>query len=150
MRIASNADGERIEALVYSVLKEYGLPPEPDGMDADLRDIETHYLQRGGVFWVIVQEDEQIIGTVGLSPLKESVVELRKMYLAPEARGQGLGKRLLTQAIDEARRLGFRRIELDTASRLEVAIRLYRSFGFQEIVCHHIGSRCDQAFALDL
>ena len=150
IRMASNADREQITGLVYSILEEYGLSPDPDDNDADLKDIDTYYLQRGGAFRVMVQEDGRIVGTVGLSPKGDGLVELKKMYLAPELRGQGLGKRLLTEAIEEARRSGFRRIELKTASRLETAICMYRSAGFQEIVLDHPISRCNQAFALDL
>src|SRR5579871_1897037 len=146
-RMATNADREDIEALVFSILKEYGLPPEPDGMDADLGNIETSYIRSGGAFWVVVSDVGRNVGTLGLAPLRKGVVELRKMYLASEVRGQGWGKRLLSEAIEEARRLGFYRIELETSSRLETAIRLYRSFGFQQVVMDHILPRCDQAFA---
>jgi len=72
------------------------------------------------------------------------------MYLLPEARGHGLGGRMLRRAIAFARGRGFRRVELETASELKEAIALYAGAGFQPMRRAHLAARCDQAFALDL
>lgn len=150
LRSATNADAEKIRALVFGILTEYGMHGDPEGMDADLDDIEAGYLARGGMFTILEREDGALIGTIGLYPKSEGVCELRKMYLAREARGQGLGKRLLQEALDQARRLHFRRIELETSSRLVEAIGLYTRYGFRPIATEHICERCDRALALDL
>jgi putative acetyltransferase len=72
------------------------------------------------------------------------------MYLHPDARGRGLGKLLLERALGQARALGFRRVELETAGVLEAAIALYRRYGFEPFDKPHVAARCDQAFALEL
>jgi putative acetyltransferase len=75
------------------------------------------------------------------------------MYLTARCRGRGLGKRLLRHALDRARQLGFRRVELETAGALRVAIRLYESFGFQPFTPDHMSAspdRADRAYYLDL
>lgn len=150
IRPAANADAESIRRLVFAVLSEYGLRGEPDGTDADLKDIEANYLAPGGLFEV-VEEEGRLVGTVGLVPTGDGVFELRKMYVAREARGRGLGKRLLERVLAAARERGARRVELETASCLVEAIGLYRCYGFQPLGCPHITSpRCDLAFALDL
>ncbi len=69
--------------------------------------------------------------------------ELRWVVLAPEARGTGLGKRMITEAVSEARRLGFERLELDTFGALTTAAAIYRSVGFQlvsEEADGHVGA----------
>jgi GNAT superfamily N-acetyltransferase len=61
-------------------------------------------------------------------------------YLAPAHRGRGLGKRLVRRALDRARQLGFRRVELETTGVFRVAIGLYESFGFRPSVPDHMSA----------
>lgn len=150
LRNATNADRDAVRELVFSVLAEYGLKNDPTGTDLDMDNIQASYLDRGGIFEVVEADDGRIIGTVGLYPLKDGVCELRKMYLAREARGTGLGKKLMERMLDRARALGFRRMALETAAPLVEAIGLYKRYGFEPTVEHELSARCDQAFALDL
>lgn len=150
MRSATNADGEAIRRVVFAALREHGLAPDPDATDADLADIEASYLRPGGSFDVLVNAAGEIVGTVGLHPIDRSRCELRKMYLAAECRGRGLGKRLLQHALERARQLGFHRIELETASVLAAAGKLYESFGFRQCAPRHLSPRCDRAYYLNL
>ena len=105
IRTATNRDSERIIALVFDLLAEYGLPPDPDSKDADLKDIESNYINAGGVFEVIEDRDGNLVGAYGLYPLDKETCELRKMYFLPEIRGRGLGRRILERAIGHARKL---------------------------------------------
>src|ERR1043165_9434809 len=114
-RGATNADCADVQKLVFGVLAEFGLAPDFDGTDRDITDIETHYLDRGGVFEVLEKEKGKIVGTVGLYPLDETTIELRKMYFAPEVRGRGIGQKLLREMIEKARNLGYLRVYLETA-----------------------------------
>jgi N-acetylglutamate synthase-like GNAT family acetyltransferase len=146
-RNASNNDSERVKALIYSVLREYGLEPEPDGTDADLNDIESNYLNRGGVFELLEDENGNLLGTVALYPLNEITVELRKMYFAENLRGKGFGKKTLQRMIQKAKESGFQRIYLETATPLKEAIQLYEKFGFKP-TCEIHSPRCDHAYEL--
>jgi len=148
VRPAANRDLPAIRQIVFGVLREYGLEPDPDGTDADLADVEASYLGRGGVFEVVQQQDGRIVGTVGLFPVNRRRAELRKMYLLPGARGRGLGKRLLERMLDTARRLGFREVLLETNSVLKEAIGLYEKYGFEPIAMEHVAPRCDQVYLL--
>jgi putative acetyltransferase len=150
LRPADNKDCEDIARLVYGILKEYGLKPDPACTDADIKDIESSYFDRGGTFLVLEAEDGYIIGAYGLYPMDEQTCELRKMYLNKAHRGKGLGKFLLEDALSKARQLGFERIILETASVLKEAIALYKSYGFAEYNPPHMSSRCDQAYQLEL
>lgn len=150
LRPAKNSDCEHITDLVYGVLREYGLNPDPGATDADIQDIESSYFRRGGTFLVLEVQDGSIIGAYGLYPLEKHTCELRKMYLRKEYRGQGLGKLLLDDALVKARQLGFEAMVLETASVLTEAIALYKSYGFVEYTPEHLSSRCDQAYVLEL
>lgn len=148
-RIATNADAESIRELIFGVLDEYGLEPDVDGIDLDLFDIEKYYIERGGVFEVLEDTTGRIVGTVGLYPVDEDAIELRKMYLEKDIRGKGLGKAILSRMIATAEALGFKKIVLETATPLVEAIGLYKSFGFRSVEAVHT-PRCDQAFYLDI
>jgi putative acetyltransferase len=150
LRAASNKDIPQVKELVFAVLTEYGLKPDPEGTDADLKDIEATYIASGGMFSVLENEVGQVLGTVALFPLSSTTCELRKMYLDKNARGSGQGRRLLKHALSEARRLGFKIVELETASVLQDAIQMYIKYGFKPIEREHLPSRCDQAYALTL
>jgi putative acetyltransferase len=148
IRAATSTDGSAIRDLVFDVLREYGLAPDPEGTDADLADVVASY--RNGSFDVLEDAEGRIIGTVGLHRTDGHTCELRKMYLAKHARGRGLGRRLLEHAIREARSRGFRRIVLETATVLREAVRLYRRRGFERYEPERLSRRCNEAYALEL
>jgi len=152
LRLRAGRKGDRagIRALVYGVLADYGLQPDPEHTDRDLEDIEETYLKAGGVFYVLENNEGEIVGTLGLCRIDERTCELRKMYLAKTYRGHGWGKKLMEKALAEARRLGFQKMILETASVLTEAIQLYRRYGFTPYESKHLSSRCDQAYGLHL
>ena len=149
IRSATNADRAQIEELVFGILRSFDLALDRDGTDKDLSDIESNYLARGGVFEVIENNDGKIVGTIGLYPLDETTIELRKMYFDPSIRGRGLGKQMLKEMIEKAKILGYLRVYLETASVLKQAVHLYESAGFQPVEVKHT-PRCDQAYVLEL
>ena len=143
---ATNADAEAVTHLVFSVLKDYGLKPDPETTDADLKDLEASYHGRGGCFDLLRTGSGVLIGTVGIYPLDKGRCELRKMYLHPSEQGKGLGKMLLKHALNRARALGFTTVVLETASVLREATDLYQKYGFVPYTPEHLSERCDQAF----
>lgn len=150
IRLASNRDAEKVTRLVATVLSEFGLRIDPEETDADLSDIEKSYLEAGGAFELIEDEEGNLLGTVGLYPLDKECCELRKMYFVQSARGRGLGKYILERAIAQARSLGFGKIILETASVLEAANHLYVKYGFRPLQREHLPSRADLAYILHL
>ena len=149
-REALPGDGAQVRELVFSVLREYGLEPDPGGTDTDLEDIPANYAGRGGVFRIVLDGEGAIVGCGGLYPLNNAEAEVRKMYLRPAARGHGLGRKMLEELLEAARARGFSRVVLETASVLKEAIALYQRFGFVKTCRSHMAGRCDQAYALEL
>ena len=146
-RTATRADSAAVQALVFEVLREYHLAPDPAGTDAALADLE-HFYQSG--WFAVLEWEGHIVGSVGLLPEGDGVWELRKMYLHGAYRGRGWGRLLMERALNEARKRGARRITLGTASVLIEAIALYEQFGFQKTNTSHAAARCDQVCELDL
>lgn len=150
LRPATHADGPAVQALVFSILAEYKLQADPETTDADLFDLEGHYAARGGSFDVVTDAGGRVIASVGLQPHGPGVCELRKMYVHPAHRGQGLGRTLLKHAITRARELGFREIVLETAAVLKEAVLMYENAGFQRYETPPGAARCDAAYRLVL
>jgi len=150
IRTASNRDAEEVKRLVFSVMEEFGLSPDPGGLDADLDDIEANYLRPGGLFEVVETTEGTIIGTAGLMIRGNGVAELRKMYLRRDYRGRGIGRTLLEHMLTHARKAGIKEVELETNSSLRDAIRLYIGYGFHPAPRKPISHRSDQVYHLRL
>ena len=149
VRSASNEDCGRVQALVFGVLREYGLEPDLESTDRDIADIEAHYTNRGGIFELIEDAEGNLLGTCGLYPISAETVELRKMYFARGLRGRGVGKQTLRRMIETARALGFKRLYLETATVLKEAVALYEKFGFVPTEEKHT-PRCDAAYTFNI
>lgn len=150
IRPATGEDAPAIRQLVRSVLDEYALAPDPSGIDRDLEDPVASYGGHGGQLDAVVDESGRLIGCCGVMRHGDGSCELRKMYLAKEARGRGLGKRLLDRALAFARGSGFPRVELETASVLDTAIAMYEAAGFRALERRPSACRCDRAYAMEL
>jgi GNAT superfamily N-acetyltransferase len=72
-------------------------------------------------------------GCVSLRPLETDVAEVKRLWVNPIARGQGLARRLMHAIEDQARSIGVTRLQLDTHSALTEAVALYRSDGWTDI-----------------
>ena len=83
--------------IVQSCLESYGLRFESEGADRDAIEVERFYHRDArGEFWVVLDEGGKVVGSIGYHKLDDQqTVEIRKMYLLPEARGKKLGRKLL-------------------------------------------------------
>ena len=83
-------------------------------------------------------EDQQVAGCIALRRYDDGACAMKRLYVRPEFRGQGLGKKLVTTLIDVARQSGYARILLDTLpGKMDEAIALYRLLGFREIAPYY-------------
>lgn len=140
------SDRQTAAVLIQSVLSEYGLGGEPEGADRDVWQVEEAYWATGGEFWVVEQQG-RLVGTAGYYPIArgQNAVEIRKMYLLPAVRGQGLGRHLL-QALEAAiAAKGFQQIWIETASVLKEAVQLYERSGYQPSTGVET-ARCDRVY----
>jgi len=137
MRPLTARDNPAIARVIRAVSAEYGLTADKGYTVADpnLDTLYEVYSQPGHAYWVVEHEGD-VVGGGGIAPLQCSepdICELQKMYFLPQARGQGLAKKLALQAMAFAREQGFRRCYLETTASLTQAIALYERLGFEHI-----------------
>jgi GNAT superfamily N-acetyltransferase len=70
---------------------------------------------------------------VSLKRIDATTAEVKRLWVAPAARGRGLARRLMAAAEEAARNLGYTRLRLDTNENLPEAIALYRATGWAEV-----------------
>jgi carbonic anhydrase len=86
---------------------------------------------------ILATKDDLPAGCVGIRPLSDGMCAMQRLYVAPQARRQGVGRRLACAAILAAKEAGYRRILLDIPSYLRTAIKFCRELGFQESPTHY-------------
>lgn len=98
----------------------------------NLGDPQRSILDPGGHILIAVAGD-RAVGCCALIPEHKGEFELAKMAVAEEMRGRGLGRRILTAAVDLARSLGAHRLTLGSNTKLSDAVHLYESIGFTHV-----------------
>lgn len=143
-------DRQAAANLIREVLAEYGLSCEPMAADRDVFEVEKFYQETGGEFWVVEQQG-RLVGTGAYYPIQRGnkAVEIRKMYLLPEARGQGLGKFLLQKLEQIIAERNFQEIWIETASVLQEAVQLYERNGYQPTTGVET-KRCDRVYVKEI
>ena len=136
IRPISSQDNEQIAAAIRAVLIEFGVPKVGTAYaDASLDDMTKNYSKPKHQYFVIECNGE-ILGGAGIAPLDNyagNVCELQKMYFRKEARGMGLGAKMMALCLDFAKQNGFEKCYLETMPYMEDARKLYRKVGFEEL-----------------
>jgi len=130
IRSVHDQDSEGLIALISNAFSEYpGCVLDVDVDMPELRNPATAMKNESGRWW-IAELDGFVVGSVAVTPEKENVVELKKLYVSPMARRRGLGEHLVSLAESEARNRDAHTLVLWTDTRFENAHRLYDRLGF--------------------
>jgi len=129
-------DNTALAAVIRRVLVDIGVPKVGTAYaDPELDYVYKTYLKEKAVYFVL-EEKGIIIGGAGIAPLQggePTVCELQKMYFLEEARGKGLGEKMIDHCLDFARKSDFELCYIETLPYMKAAQKLYIKKGFEYI-----------------
>ncbi len=133
IRLIGPADNAALAIIIRNALTEFNANKPGTVYFDESTDHLYELFQTGkGIYHVAVM-NEQIVGGAGIyhtEGLDANTCELVKMYLSPTVRGKGLGKLLLQECLNAAKKAGYKKVYLETMPELNVAVPMYEKFGF--------------------
>lgn len=120
--------------LVVEIFKEYqkylGIDLCFQHFDHELNNLKSIYQKPKGII-ILAKKDNEIIGCVALKPIEKNNCEMKRLYVKPAYRGNGIGQKLTKMLIDFAQKNKYDIMKLDTLLQLNEAIDLYKRLGFK-------------------
>lgn len=136
IRLIKLKDNAALATIVRNCLEEHD-SALPGTVYFDPTTDHLHELfQHPKSVYLVAELDGKVLGGCGIYPtdgLEEDTAELVKMYLLPEVRGIGLGNMLIDDCLERAKKLGFKKIYIESLPKLSKAIALYERKGWQHI-----------------
>jgi N-acetylglutamate synthase-like GNAT family acetyltransferase len=148
---------EVIDLILYvqNIEYEVGISIEDQ---PDILDIKRNYIDSGGCFWIALNQEGNVIGSIGLQNKTKEVAVLKKFFVYKEYRGRehGVGMKLYNSLLDFAKNQNILTIILDTPSKGNRSHNFYKKVGFMEIskdalpISYEYPDRDSLIFRLDL
>lgn len=146
IREIQQKDNAELALVVRNVILEMGAPTVGTAYEDKATDqlFETYQKQRAAYF--VLEHNNKVVGGGGIAQLDNfegNVCELQKMYFLPEARGKGLGSKLISICLEKAKEFGFESCYLETLPYMKDAVKLYKKNGFENLdkpmgnTCHY-------------
>jgi ribosomal protein S18 acetylase RimI-like enzyme len=117
-------------ALFRAYARSLNIDLAPQGFQKELDALPGPYAPPLGEL-MLAKTGDHVLGCIALKPLAPpETAEIKRLYVRDQARGKGLGRRLVEVILETAAERGYREIRLDTLPQMQAAIALYKSFGF--------------------
>jgi len=136
IREITPANNEEIAIVIRKVLIEFGVPKVGTAYADKVLDCMYETYDKPTSVYFVVDENGKLIGGAGIAQLDNyegNVCELQKMYFLPEARGIGVGRKMMDLCLQRAKSLGFEKCYLETLPYMEDARKLYAKVGFKSL-----------------
>ncbi|MCB9316867.1 MAG: GNAT family N-acetyltransferase [Lewinellaceae bacterium] len=131
-------DNARVAHIIRTVMTEYGAVGEGYSIqDPEVDAMFEAYDHPRAYFLVLEKPDGEIVGCGGIAPLRggdPDTCELKKMYFFPDARGQGMGRKLVSVLEAEARARNFRYMYLETIQAMQEANLAWQTPGIRSTI----------------
>ncbi len=128
----SAADWLQARGLIEQYAASLELDLEFQNLSHELEHLAEEYGAPTGAF-LIARVGGEALGCAGLRSFEGSDGEMKRLYVLPQARGRGIGVQLARRIVEEARKLGYTRLLLDTLPAMREAQALYAALGFRRI-----------------
>lgn len=120
-----------IEEL-YTTHKIKITPEQEESLHRDFREEWPSMIEgKGGIYLATL--DGIPSGVCSLKPISDLEVELKRFYVSPDCRGNGVGRQLIELALGEAAQMGYQTTRLETFAFMKSAVKMYRAYGFEEV-----------------
>ncbi len=130
------ADIAQARALFLEYAAESKLDLCFQGFEEELATLPGKYAPPSGRL-LLARDGERTVACGALRELTEGVCEMKRLFVRPAFRKQGVGRLLAGRLIEEARRIGYRSMRLDTLASMRAARALYESLGFRRIPAYY-------------
>lgn len=131
-RCSSDADFAAARGIVDDYVEWLGIDLGFQDWEEERENFASIYAPPHGVF-LLAWSGADLAGGVGVRRLEPGVCEMKRLYVYDRFKREGIGRRLCVELIDEARKLGYERMRLDTLAHMSAARALYERLGFEEI-----------------
>jgi putative acetyltransferase len=135
-------DNPQVAQMIRSVFDELNIPKVGTAYEDPCLDFMFEAYDKPNAAYFVVEAEGKIIGGAGIAQLEnesDKICELQKMYFLPQARGLGLGSKMMAICLQAAKDFGFEKCYLETMPFMLDAQKLYKKVGF-EYICSPMGS----------
>lgn len=139
LHAVNSAQTERltqVRALLTAYARERNYDAALGDFTTELNTLPGRYAPPAGAL-LLVTLQQQATGCVAFRRLDTSTCEMKRLYVLPEFRSRGIGRRLIAALLEQARTTGYQRMRLDSHPHMHAAIYLYQTFGFREIEAYN-------------
>jgi putative acetyltransferase len=131
-RVGARQEIQQVRQLFLEYAGSLGFDLDFQDFTNELSGLPGDYTPPKGRLLLGVK-DGRVAGCVAMRKVSGQTCEMKRLYVRPEFRGQGIGRRFALAIIGEARKSGYKQMRLDTVPSMKEATFLYRSLGFKEI-----------------
>lgn len=150
LQATTKREWDEAQRLVREYAASLNVDLSFQNFDHEVQHFTTEYAPPRGAF-ALVEDTGQYVACIGLRQFSEGIGEIKRLYVAPVARGRGLGRLLVERIIGTARQIGYSSLLLDTLPFMKEAQSLYLALGFKPTAAYRYNPIAGSAFLrLDL
>lgn len=134
LQVNAEAELRQVQLLMRAYVETGLVDLSSQNIDAEIAGLPGEYHPPTGALFLAIDPGGKAVGCVAVHRLGETDdAEMKRLFVAPEYRSFGIGKSLITAALNVAREMRCRRLVLDTMPAMTSAIAAYEALGFQKI-----------------
>lgn len=118
--------------MIFMVLEAKDALGRIPRLNEDLLDINANYISNGNMFWIAIDDNDRVIGSIGTKIISENEMWLKRLYVKSTMKRQGIGKKLYKKAEEFAIQKGIHMIYTRFSADYSEAQGFYPSMGFKE------------------
>lgn len=123
---------EEIKQLFIEYSQSLGVNLDFQNFETELNTLPGKYIPPSGAL-ILALVDGKAAGCVALRKMDDDICEMKRLYVRNDYRGLGIGNKLISMIIEEAGKLNYSYMRLDTLPTMKRAQELYKSYGFYDI-----------------